>query len=356
MSSALKPDNPYYDVAAVQRSRRQRGLAVAGMILAAVTVIAVLISPALFHPERTEHPEVNPTSSPVPTRQQPGDSAKSDAKSEQIALGVSEAGPPEVENPSGSPAAPPKPASPPRACDGAEFAAPGDGRLSSQEMRAVVEKVSRDTGTTISVAWFNPVTERIETAGSAQAWTAWSTSKVPLAVAVSQAGKAGDLAGSLSAALRQSDNGAAEKLWQSLGTSNTARAQAVTQILRQAGDNSTTVPSTRERLAYTVFGQTQWSTASQVGFMMKLPCLAGAGPVVSNLGQVSSDQRWGMGRLPGATFKGGWGPGTKGGYLVRQLGWYRDSTGKRVPLAIAAQAGSFDGGISALNQLIAALD
>lgn len=356
MSSALKPDNPYYDVAAVRRSRRQRGLAVAGMILAAVTVIAVLISLILFHPERPEHPQVNSTSSPAPTPQQPGDSAKSDAKSEQKALGGSMSDSPEVENPSGSPADHPKPASPPRACDGAEFAAPGDGQLSSQELRALVEKVSQDTRTTISLAWFDPVTERIEAAGSAQAWTAWSTSKVPLGVAVSQAGKAGDLAGSLSAALRQSDNGAAEMLWQSLGKSDASRAQAVTQVLRQAGDNSTTVPSARERLAYTIFGQTQWSTTSQVGFMMKLPCLADAGPVVSNMGQVSSDQRWGMGRLPGATFKGGWGPDPKGGYLVRQMGWYRDSTGKRVPLAIAAQAGSFDGGIGVLNQLIAALD
>ncbi|WP_296181949.1 hypothetical protein [uncultured Mobiluncus sp.] len=353
MSHTPKHNNPYYDAASEKRRRVRHGFVALGVTLLAGGLVAGAVAVGVTQLAR--QPQVNASSSPSPTSQRPGDSAKSDANSQKKTPRGSASGSPEGANPSESSATRPQPASPPRACDGVELTSPAAGRLSNQELRATFEKVGRDTGATISVAWFDPVSGKIATAGSAQAWVAWSTSKVPVSVAVSQAGKAGAMAGSLSAALRQSDNGAAEVLWQSLGPSDAARAQVVTQVLRQTGDNSTTVPSVRLRSGFTIFGQTPWTTASQVGFMMKLPCLDGSSPVVSNMGQVSSGQRWGMGRLPGATFKGGWGPGVNGGYLVRQMGWYQNSEGKRVPLAIAAQAGSFDGGISVLNQLIAAL-
>lgn len=350
MSQPPKHNNPYYDAASEKRSRVRRVLVTLGVTLLVIGLAVGAVYVAFA--QLSHQPQASP--SPTLTSQQPGDSAKSDSISQKKTPRGSASGSPEGTNQRESPAARSQLNSPPRACDGVELTSPAAGRLSNQELRAAFEKVGRDAGATISVAWFEPVSGKIATAGSAQAWVAWSTSKVPVSVAVSQAGKAGALSGSMSAALRQSDNGAAEVLWQSLGASDAARAQAVTQVLRQTGDNSTTVPSARLRSGFTVFGQTPWTTASQVGFMMKLPCLAGSGPVVSNMGQVSSGQRWGMGRLPGATFKGGWGPGV-GGYLVRQMGWYQNGEGKRVPLAIAAQAGSFDGGISVLNQLIAAL-
>lgn len=351
MSHTPKHNNPYYDVAGEKRRRVRRVLVtlVVTLLAGGLAVGAVFVAVG----QLSHQPQNSP--SPALTSQRPGDSAKSDASSQKKTPRGSASGSPTGANPSESPVTQSQPASSPRACDGVELTSPTDGQLSSKDLRATFEKVGRDTGATISVSWFDPDARKIETAGSGQAWVAWSTSKVPVSVAVSQAGKAGALAGSISAALRQSDNDAAETLWQSLGTSDAARAQAVTQVLRQTGDNSTTVPSARLRSGFTIFGQTPWTTASQVGFMMKLPCLDGSSPVVSNMGQVSSDQHWGMGRLPGATFKGGWGPGVNGGYLVRQMGWYQDSEGKRVPLAIAAQAGSFDGGISVLNQLIAAL-
>lgn len=351
MSYTPKHNNPYYDAAGEKHRRVRRGLVALGVTLLAGGLVAGAVAVGVTQLAR--QPQVSASPSPSLTSQRPGDSAGTNAKSPKATPDSS--GSPEGANPRKSPATRPQPASPPRACDGVKLTSPAAGRLSSQELRATFEKVGRDTGATISVAWFDPVSSKIETAGSGQAWVAWSTSKVPVSVAVSQAGKAGAMAGSMSAALRQSDNAAAEALWQSLGTNDAARAQAVTHVLRQVGDNSTTVPSVRLRSGFTVFGQTPWTTASQVGFMMKLPCLAGSGPVVSNMGQVSGGQRWGMGSLPGATFKGGWGPGVSGGYLVRQMGWYQNSEGKRVPLAIAAQAGSFDGGISVLNQLIAVL-
>ena len=37
------------------------------------------------------------------------------------------------------------------------------------------------------------------------------------------------------------------------------------------------------------------------------------------MGQVTGDQRWGLGALPDAKIKGGWGPAPSGRYLVRQI-------------------------------------
>ncbi|MCU9987628.1 hypothetical protein [Mobiluncus curtisii] len=353
MSYTPKHYNPYYDAASEQRRRVRRGLVALGITLLTGGLVTGAV--AVTVTQLARQPQVSASPSPSLTSQRPGDSAGSDTNSAATNQRSSDS----TSAPGASPSDSPAPQTPGGAqvqgCDGTVLTSPAAGRLSSQDLRATFEKVGRDTGATISVAWFDPTSSKIETAGSAQAWVAWSTSKVPVSVAVSQAGKAGAMAGSMSAALRHSDNGAAEALWKSLGTNDAARAQATTQVLRQTGDNSTTVPSTRLRSGFTVFGQTPWTTASQVGFMMKLPCLAGSGPVVSNMGQVSGDQRWGMGRLPGATFKGGWGPGVSGGYLVRQMGWYQNSEGKRVPLAIAAQAGSFEGGIGVLNKLVAAV-
>lgn len=184
-----------------------------------------------------------------------------------------------------------------------------------------------------------------------QSPAAWSTSKVPLALAVIQAGNQSKQLSNIQAALQLSDNSAAAALWTSLGTSNSERARAVTAILRKAGDNKTTVPTSQTYAPYSIFGQTKWSTSDQVAFAMKLPCMEGSGPVISAMGKVDQSQQWGMGRLPQATFKGGWGPTRQGGYLVRQFGWFTNTQGQRVAFAMAVQAGSFDGGITVLNAL-----
>jgi len=73
---------------------------------------------------------------------------------------------------------------------------------------------------------------------------------------------------------------------------------------------------------------------------------AGSGRTVLGLmGEVSSD-RWGLGSagVP-ARWKGGWGPGTDGRYLVRQMGVLDTSSGPLVvTLAAIASDGSFESG------------
>ena len=75
--------------------------------------------------------------------------------------------------------------------------------------------------------------------------------------------------------------------------------------------------------------------------------------VLSLMRQVISSQRWGLGSagVP-AAFKGGWGPGASGDYLVRQTGVL--TVGDRpiaVSIATLPADGSFDTGTRNLTKI-----
>ena len=182
-------------------------------------------------------------------------------------------------------------------------------------------------------------------------WTsgaAWSTVKVPLAVAALRRG--GDTAlVDATAAIESSDNAAAEALWGSLGDSAAAGA-AVESVLRQGGDTATAVQRERIRPEFSAFGQTEWSTQDQATFAAGLSCIPDAAPVVEMMNSVLPEQQWGLAKLSDAAFKGGWGPSVRGGYDVRQVGIVTTVAG-RVGVAIAAQpnSGSFTDGTAMLD-------
>lgn len=190
-------------------------------------------------------------------------------------------------------------------------------------------------------------------------WTtgpAWSTMKVPLAIAASRKSSGASGSGvstySLTAAITASDNSAAETLWESLGTPEEA-ARAVEQVLREGGDQVTTVPATRSRPGYSAFGQSEWSLADQVRFASRLPCLPEAGEVVDLMEQIVSNHQWGLGSVfSAAQFKGGWGPDASGSYLVRQFGLV-PATGGTIAIALAAKpdSGTFSDGLAMLNTM-----
>ncbi|WP_415973593.1 hypothetical protein [Rhodococcus sp. 077-4] len=182
-------------------------------------------------------------------------------------------------------------------------------------------------------------------------WTsgvAWSTAKVPLAVAALRNGGDAALADA-TAAIRNSDNPAAEALWGSFGDSAAAGA-AVESVLRQGGDAATVVQRERVRPEFSAFGQTVWSTQDQAAFAAGLSCIPDAAPVVEMMNTVVPEQQWGLGQLSDAAFKGGWGPTVDGGYEVRQVGIVTTVAG-RVGVAIAAQpnSGSFTDGTAMLD-------
>ncbi len=185
--------------------------------------------------------------------------------------------------------------------------------------------------------------------GSWTAGPAWSTMKVPLSEAALRQDP-GVLA-TVRSALTVSDNAAAESLWATLGSGTTAAAK-VDAVLAAHGDSATRTQAVRVRPPYTPFGQTTWALVDQVRFAQDIACSPQSQTVVSIMGQVTSSQRWGLGSLPLANFKGGWGPDASGRYLVRQFGIVTIG-GKRVAVAVAVEPrdGSFGSGTAALSSI-----
>ena len=179
---------------------------------------------------------------------------------------------------------------------------------------------------------------------------AWSTIKVPLIIAALRQENPPTVTDAMTAAITESDNAAAESIWASLGDPVTA-ARKVEAVLRQTGD-STTVQSQKVRPEFTAFGQTDWSLTDQARFTSVAVCDSANAPVFALMGRVQPDQRWGIGTVPGAQFKGGWGPSLTGSYLVRQLGVLPAPNG-RIAVALAAQpaSGKFDDGTAALDEM-----
>lgn len=222
------------------------------------------------------------------------------------------------------------------------------------DVSAVVADVADQHDVQLSVAWYDP-TAGVQHTGELRDVPAWSTVKVPLALAVIDQGNGAVYRDDIAAAVRSSDNESASTLWRSLGNDNNARAAALTDVLRRSGDTSTSVPSTQLHPPYSVFGQTTWRVTDQVTFVMSLPQLPAASPVVDDMALIDASQRWGLGRLREATFKGGWGPTVAGDYTVRQFGWFVGTHGQRIPIAMAVQAPTFEAGVSALDELATAL-
>lgn len=192
--------------------------------------------------------------------------------------------------------------------------------------------------------------DSVTTFGVWSTGVAWSTIKVPLAIAALRV-EPPDSEHLAVKAITESDNAAAEQLWSRLGPPDRA-ARQVQQILREGGDESTIVESRRLRPGYTAFGQTQWPLGRQAQFAARLPCMPSTGGVVGLMHRLIDGQRWGL-AADGAAAKGGWGPGKSGGYLVRQFGIVPTANGRAVGVALAAEPrdGTFAGGVAALDRM-----
>jgi len=190
------------------------------------------------------------------------------------------------------------------------------------------------------------------TLGPWRSGPAWSTSKIPLALAALQHADSPATRALVGRAITASDNAAAEALWAELGAGPPAGA-AVDAVLKAHGDPHTRTQWRRVRAGFTPFGQTPWALLDQVAFTAGLACDSGAGRVLDEMGGVVSEQRWGLGRLASARIKGGWGPDERGGYLARQLALVprgRDL----VAVAVAARApGGFGPAVAALDEITA---
>jgi hypothetical protein len=182
---------------------------------------------------------------------------------------------------------------------------------------------------------------------------AWSTMKVPLAITALRAepDDPPTVTGPITAAITQSDNAAADTIWQSLGDPVTA-ASKIDDTLRETGDLKTTVQSQKVRPEFSAFGQTDWSLASQTQFLAAAACDIADKPILDLMGQITGDQRWGLGTIPGTRFKGGWGPSESNAYLVRQIGVVPVEAGEVVvAIAVTATSGAFADGTADLTEI-----
>lgn len=186
--------------------------------------------------------------------------------------------------------------------------------------------------------------------GDWQSGPAWSTIKVPLVIAALREQNPPTVTDAMTAAITESDNAAAESIWAGLGDPGTA-ARKVEAVLRGTGD-PTAVQSQKLRPEFTAFGQTDWSLVNQLRFTSVAYCDGANAPIFGLMGRVEPEQRWGLGTVPDARFKGGWGPSPAGSYLVRQLG-VLDAPNGKLAVALAAQpaSGTFEDGTAALTEM-----
>ncbi|MGA8045093.1 MAG: hypothetical protein WCA30_02400 [Dermatophilaceae bacterium] len=201
---------------------------------------------------------------------------------------------------------------------------------------AFAEEVAR-LGGSYALAWLDA--EGLHLLGSAPGTTAWSTIKVPLAVAALEADPSAATWTHVEAALTRSDNAAADALWAGLGDPEAA-AGAVDAVLTAYGSPATRTESEQVSPPYSPYGQTVWSVPDAARFAGALACApaaAPAGEVRQVMSDVVADQRWGIGELDSAHLKGGWGPEGSGAYVLRQLGDGRVGT-ERFALAVSARA------------------
>ena len=188
----------------------------------------------------------------------------------------------------------------------------------------------------------------LEELGTLRGGVAWSTIKVPLALAVAAREPTERDEELIDAALTVSDNDASLALWERLGASEVAAA-AVEEVLAAAGDSSTRVEANVLRPGYTPFGQTQWSLAAQVQLMAALPGLPHSESIRACMRRVVPEQRWGLGVLgDDVELKGGWGPDPDGRRLVRQMGIVGSLA---VALAALPADGGFESGTAILDRL-----
>lgn len=229
----------------------------------------------------------------------------------------------------------------------------GDGSGGGAGEQRSFAKLAAKLGGSVGVAYGRPgVGQSATTLGDFSSGPAWSTIKVPIAVATVRAGTGTDA--QRRSAITASDNAAAEALWSSLGAPSTA-GRRTEAVLADAGDGSTSVQTRKTRPQFTSFGQTDWALADAQRFVAGLPCVKGSDPIIDLMGQVVAGQRWGLGSAgSNQRFKGGWGPDESGAYLVRQIGLI-DTGGGTLAVALAAKPsdGSFETGKRQLDQLAA---
>ena len=197
----------------------------------------------------------------------------------------------------------------------------------------------------------NTDSSKVQVGGSWSGGRAWSTIKVPLAIAATQknasTGSVTDpyggtcshsLSSAIQAAITQSDNCGAWWLWQALGGDGSSAASAVTSVIKSGGDSSTTVNGTGDGASLTS-GKTTWSLVGQAIFAANLASVSNSSNTMTQMRTHNAgDGSHGLNTFT-AMSKGGWG-NASGTSATRQFGIIKLSNGKCSAVAIGTDSGS----------------
>jgi hypothetical protein len=207
-----------------------------------------------------------------------------------------------------------------------------------------------------------------EVLGPDQAAHGWSTTKVPVLVALLKARRERGLAGLTVAqaalaesAITESNNEAVLSLFGDLEQMKgglIGASRYIQGLFRASGDEETIVATAPPPSgAVTTFGQTEWRPSEAVKFFraLALNCLLPAGQtgyVLTLMEHVESSESWGLGAagFDSIAFKGGWGPDATGAYLVRQSAIIDPGSSRAVAVSVVAFPGSgaFSAGVEML--------
>jgi hypothetical protein len=203
-----------------------------------------------------------------------------------------------------------------------------------------------------------------EVLGNDEAAHGWSTTKVPVLVALLRAHGSEGLTSQeqtwAQAAITASDNQSVLGLFgdlERLKGGLRGASEYIDSLLRQSGDSETVIATAPPPAgAVTTFGQTEWRPGEAVKFFraLDLGCLLPASQTSYVLGlmqRIEPSESWGLGSagFSSVAFKGGWGP-ESGGYLVRQSGIIAPGSSSGAAVAIVAFAPSFGAGTDMLTR------
>lgn len=172
------------------------------------------------------------------------------------------------------------------------------------------------------------------TAGDNRPIPAFSTFKVPTSIAALRQDPAFYPDAEL--AITQSDNAAQHRMEAAVPS------QAVADVIGQAGSRTTNPAGW--------WMSTLWNTSDQAEFASGLRCVPGYEPVYDLMGRIVPWQRWGLGRIEGAHFKGGWMYGD-GGHYARQFGLIPGPNGDIAVSITAFSHGGYEESFAMLDEL-----
>ena len=199
--------------------------------------------------------------------------------------------------------------------------------VQAQLDRLVADVVGRHGGrATVAVGSF--------TAGDNRPEPAFSTMKVPLAIAALRQSQA--FYPDAEAAVTRSDNPAAHRMF------GQVPAAGYEGVIREAGARTTTPAGYQMG--------TLWTTSDQAAFASGLRCVAGHEPVLDMMGRIVDYQHWGLGRIGGARYKGGWNY-HEGGHLARQFGLIPGPNGDIAVAITAHSPKGHEGSFAMLDEL-----